>query len=361
MVSSWVIYLTTILLTTIIVGIAEKKYYSNKSRRINTKLYFFALLLPASISAIRYDVGTDYMNYYMLKDYYDLNTYINIFDYIKGIEFIPLNILFLGNLFNNEYLFFFITSFMVIFILFLALYKRKNYLPLAYAVFMYLCIEWGSTFNGIRQHMAVVFVLLAYNYLEKKDTNKYIFLTILGGLCHKTAYITFIVYPLVFSKIKKMYKVLLILGCIAVIAFYDKFLVILSGIDSLAKYSQYTSTGEGIGIGVLITNLPLLTVIYIYRKKLIEYRETNYIYIVLIIVGFLLTNLGYLSPFVSRIAWYFSIAQIILIPQLICLTKNKLENLVVKVGIVLYSLGTYIYIYGLLGNHDIFPYQTIFR
>lgn len=361
MFESMIIYIGSIILTVTGVTIFENKYYRDSDRKIYKFGFFCMAIIPIIISSIRYDVGTDYHNYYNDFYYYKFTGLGDIQNYTKGIEYIPLLIRYItNNIFKNPYIFFYITSIIINICVFIALYKRRRYLPISYSMLMYLCLHFGSSLNGIRQYMAIGIVLIAYTYLENKNLKMFIIAIVIAGLCHRTSYIVFLLYPLTSKKIKSIYKVFLIIGCIGLILGYDKFIQLLGEFDMFEKYTIYASDEKSMGIGLIIMNIPIFIILLLYSKRLKAYNSTNDMYIFFIIIGFFLKFLGYLSPFVSRLALYFDICQIILIPQLLCISRNKFENLMVKHAIVITSIFIFVYKYIILGNSEIFPYKTIF-
>ena len=364
MIESWFIYIISILSTSIGVKVFENKHYINNTKKFYTIGYFSMSLIPIVLSAIRYNVGTDYINYYNQFYLMKFNGISEITKYKGNIEIIPAFIRYLtNNIFNNPFIFFYITSAFVIISVFIAFYKRRKYIPVSYAILMFLCLEFGSSLNIIRQYMAIGIILIAYTYLENKSKFKFIIAVIIAGLCHRTAYSLLIIYPLVsirHKEIQKIYKILLVIICIGLLIGYDEFLSTLTSISVFERYRAYASNPTDIGIGVFIKNLPIFIILLAYGNKLVKYNENNRTYIFLFIIGFILRYIGYISSYVSRLSLYFTVTEIILLPQLICIEKNKDKKFIIKIGLTIYSLIKFILIYGIYGEAEIFPYKTIF-
>lgn len=363
MISSWLVYAGVIGISFLLVSLAENKGYINNQRKFNKVLFTIVLSIIVIFCGIRYDVGTDYMSYYNEFIGFKFNSFVDIIGYLENRELIPLIIRYISNnILHNEYIFFFITSLLVVGSIFLSIYKRKRYLPIAYSLLMFLCLDLGASFNAVRQYMAIGLVTIAYFYMEKKEIKKFLLMVILAGLCHSSAYIILMVYPISITKfnIDKIYKSLIIIITIITIFGYNSIIKLISSIDIFSRYSRYLSNDIDIGVGLLLMNIPILLVLLLYGRKLIKYNHSNKIYIFLFILGFLLKNLEYVAPFAGRIAWYFSIAQIFILPQLICIASDKLERFIFKLFIIGYAIFQFVYMYGIQGYHEIFPYTTIF-
>ncbi|HFC9370165.1 TPA: EpsG family protein [Enterococcus faecium] len=69
------------------------------------------------------------------------------------------------------------------------------------------------------------------------------------------------------------------------------------------------------------------------KKFLLEKKNENKLFILLLFFGVLIGLTGFTSPFIKRIGIYFDILQIVLIAELSNIFSDKFQNLLVKYGI----------------------------
>jgi len=304
---------------------------------------------------------------------WDLENYCNMyhnpgmlaFNWIE--PFLIFSVKFLNYFSSNCILLFAWYQFWTVFFINLAI---KNLSPKSYgfSFFLYLMIPtfFLNSFGvEIRQVLAVAILLYAISLLLKGNTKKSLIFFALSISSHYSAVfaviIIFVLYGLFkFLKNKKniTFSLLGLLLFLALIIPYGAInLSSLSSIIPIEKYQYYfTQTMPVPFLELLIYNLLAFIALFVGIKS--KDNEKKFI-VFLFIAGVLLLNLLKNYEIVTRIFFYFSILQIILIPFIV--SKIKPREVCFLLFIAIYFLE---FIYGLYyitpyGEYAYLPYKGI--
>ena len=182
-----IVYLIGFILTIILLYISE---YKVKSKRKKFLLRVVAVLPLLVISAIRYNVGTDYDKRYV-QDYINLSKGIEVTNLEIGFKAIDYMCL----VFTKEpFLLFIITSTIILSIIFEVIYKKSINKILSIIIFFFGGYFFG-TLNLVRQYVAVALVMLGYQFFTSDNKKKayigFIICAILAFLMHSSSIICF--------------------------------------------------------------------------------------------------------------------------------------------------------------------------
>lgn len=316
---------------------------------------FLSLLPLLIISAIRYDVGWDYIDIYtngfimIGKGYMPYYFSEKPFDYLVKIIY---------NLSNaNPNVLFIVCSIITFIFLSLAIRDQSKNVVLS-IIFLFMIRYYFLTLNIVRQGIAMSILLYSLKYLKEKKYKRYILFVLLASCFHQLSliYIPLIyVYNINFKK-KKSYALILIYGLMVAVAFFL--------IMKYTKYGKYVNSkfnGHQLLIHELILETVLLFMCF-YNKKNINFNEGyEKIYLMFLLISFIVSSLAFVIPVADRITWYFYLTDIFLIPILINKTKNRKEKMLFLV--VLFTITSItIYMQTAIGDsYSILPYKTIFN
>ena len=135
-----------------------------------------------------------------------------------------------------------------------------------------------------------------------------------------------------------------------------------TGNETLVYYSYYfLQKGDGgISIAYFLRVLPTILPYFLLVKKIKEDKEIYLIYN-MFIIGAILTLLGYLTTtFGERLALYFTVFQIVLIPYYIRISQKRANKVTLLLLLIVVSVGTWYYDYIYMGREETIPYKTIF-
>ena len=372
------IYIITFLITILLVWLAENKAKSRKNKII---LLILAVVPMFFISAIRYNVGTDYEKRYV-ADYYTLLEGKNVGNLEIGFKAIDYLCLFFT---KEPYLIFVITSLIILAIIFEVIYKKSSNRILSIIIF-FLGGYFFATLNIIRQYISVAFILLGYQFLMSENKKKayigFVICAILAFLMHSSSIICFIIILLTKKNIMDARWVIPL--SILILILNKNIMVILTPIIKNTRFNVYLTgkftTGE-LSILQIVENLIIYLAMYFsyyFEKK--QGKELDKQGITLLNIqglALLLTVSGVIHTLFIRMAIYFVAFQIISIPYFFSIlqfntitdkiNKKFKKNLKTKtVEIIIYScivLGfsaMFIYTNILNNDNEVLPYKTIF-
>lgn len=372
------IYIITFLITILLIWLAENKAKSRKNKII---LLILAVVPMFFISAIRYNVGTDYEKRYVV-DYYTLLEGKNVGNLEIGFKAIDYLCLFFT---KEPYLLFVITSLIILAIIFEVIYKKSSNRILSIIIF-FLGGYFFATLNIIRQYISVAFILLGYQFLMSENKKKayigFVICAILAFFMHSSSIICFIIILLTKKNIMDARWVIPL--SILILILNKNIMVILTPIIKNTRFNVYLTgkftTGE-LSILQIVENLIIYLAMYFsyyFEKK--QGKELDKQGITLLNIqglALLLTVSGVIHTLFIRMAIYFVAFQIISIPYFFSIlqfntitdkiNKKFKKNLKTKtVEIIIYScivLGfsaMFIYTNILNNDNEVLPYKTIF-
>lgn len=360
-----IFYNLILFLSTFFVWLSEKG-------RGNTEKYFFlfcAFLIVFIPSAIRYDIGTDYLNY---LDIYN-NEWFENYKYKEPL-FYFINF-FLKELGAHFQWLFVVFAFIFTFVVFTA-YPRKGAWLLH---FLFFATLFYFSFNVVRQAIGLCWALLAiFYFFEKRYFLFFMFIGIgsafhqsiifiaIAGLCAliplnihlKTRVIPiFFIGFIVFTFLSMNY----------VLTYIEQILNLL-GFAQYANYFQnkthFIARNFGTGLGVLV-KLCFSIYIILNAKQFVVINKNYWLLIILIFIYAISLVLASNIIIFGRMADTFVIATIIGAYLLFLLPQNRQINRLVLLLFMAFLCMAYIYsgfgIENSYANPKRNPYQTIFK
>lgn len=336
--------------------------------RLLKKLGFFILYMWLfSLSALRWNIGTDYKNY--VKQYFDINN-AGYWDpkieplYYLLVRFTKLSV-------DNVQLLF--ASISLITILAYWCYSKKQNMLLA--IFCFYTVLYLPSYSLIRQALAVCIVIIASQYVIEGKNKKSIFMVFIAAGFHYSAllFIPFILLKKI--KIKSLIGLSLLLALIFLTVYYNIPRIILnSSLLQSTKYGVYSNnifsnpTELGTGLGVIIKALPAIIFIVIAdlfgwtnkeskKDKVYFLLWVNYAYLTAIILSLSVQIFNRLSDF-------FMFVPVITLCEIYNLIKNKNNRFIIVGVIAMLLLINFILLIiknpsSNLGGLGISPYQSI--
>lgn len=353
---SVIIYILTIAITVFFTWNYEKKA-DTKLKKI--LLFLTIIAIPVIISTFRYKVGIDFDNY---KEYYD----IILRRFHAGekmppqfeIGFIIVNLI-AYFIFNNAQGAFFLISLMFVVFSIGGIIKFKDKISIPIATLIFMTFYYSASFNGARQLLAGSIVFYGLSYLLNKKYLKYFFFVIFACLFHKTAMIAFLFYFLVPKEKNKLdyydkkFNICVMLSII-LLPLIKKIMELIC--NNLNFYSSYFSIEPDRSIYFLLYILPPLTVLLLFRKRIIEKDSKNLFWIRLMILQLPLQFAGCFIAYIDRLSLYVSISQIIIMSLLYKEIEGKYKTLI-KIFIIVWYIFYYVFVYIFLNGNGVYPYN----
>lgn len=228
---------------------------------------------------------------------------------------------------------------------YLAIIAIVQFIPVSYIIgkysrnvvfsyFVFACLGFYiHYFSGIRQMLAVSFILLAFDQFYQKRMLWFVIIVLLTATIHSSSLLFLLVWPL--SKIRMSF--ITALSCIlAMIAIMPLYRTILSGTLAIffdARYESYLES-EGSAITMFIMYVFFLLLSFINKDDSPKLQLLR----LLLLLGVGGQSLGVLgSGAITRIGYYFNIFLILMLPEIVFSFKSKSDrDLIQLVSIILF-------------------------
>jgi transmembrane protein EpsG len=305
----------------------------------NIKLLITIGLQLFFISAFRAkDVGIDLQRYIPRYNLIASTEWKDIFSLRHVVDFEYGYILYnkvISTLFKNEQALLIVTSAIVTFSFSYFIWKYSKIPWLSFYLFITLGF-WGSSFNILRQYIAMSILMFSIKYIKNRNLLKFLACLCLAISFHTTSIFYIILYPLYNIKINKIHITLLSFIAIVNMFATEYIIKLIVGQTSYSKYFQ--DIGSGLGHGSGEGNLAILVLVIIcvlFFRKLVEDSNSNInLWLNMLIVAAFLNILALDLGIFERVMKYFMIAIIIAIPNTIYSLKQLEMRLIGKTLVI---------------------------
>jgi len=325
------------------------------------KLHIFIFILFLTIGGFRYEVGADWFSY---RDIFIEN---NISFSIENLLTDPLFYLLqrLCYILENSFsLFIFITFFITFYFKYVVIKK--------YSINMYmsLIIYFSGIFlifdiNGIRQGLALTFVLYSFRYIFERNFLKYLFFVFISSFLHLSAIIVLPIYFLYNTKMTNKKYILfsfvfIVLGLSisnVIFPFIDQFIINTGYSGRLDYYSNsvnYTTTFNFFDIASIRRIVLWIFILFTtWKDNSIQTMFYKNVYMFSLLIFY--SSLNSLEV-AYRLSYYYFLVEIFIIP----ISINSIKNIGLKRIFYMLFLLYYFYMafklisnpYGMLDNYN---------
>ncbi|WP_353479629.1 EpsG family protein [Priestia aryabhattai] len=330
-----------------------RRYLNSK---LNNLLVLYLYLTLSIVAGIRYYVGTDFQLYQGI--------YNNSNNIKYSSEFVEIGYIYINRMFYN-----FNLSFQF-FLIIVALFINFNFIRGAYKYtndvigVLFFFVTTGiyfSTYNIMRQSIVVSILFICFSLFIKKRYTLFVAIMGLSFLIHRSIFIVLII--LAVSTIKlRVNPLKFFLWSLAFVTLFVNFSsnnIVMKIFYVLPdKYQMYSSSIGNIG-GINYFNLLLpsilLILVFIFYKKLISKNAINKFFVKIFFVFYLLLIISTKYLDFYRVAAYFEISQLILIPEILMLIKLKEKWFIDLCVVIVFSV--FIISKLILGHYGVVPYN----
>lgn len=346
-------------------------YYKNNIFKKSQIFLFLFLVSPVIlIYTIRYGIGTDYF------------AYRNIFDKLHNVSLQTYNRLHSSNIGEfyvepgyfvlNRYLSFSYGSLLClcsIIMLGLVYYGSICTAPkinLAFVVFIYFCTQFIYSMNGVRFAIALTIIFWGIQFIIRKNIVGWLFCIFLAMGFHKTSIICVPLFFCADFKNKHFNKIRDFLLYLFVLFFPLIVNWLLFIVSKMSIFSRYFSVGQ-YALGnfsfkpmFLFHIVPVFLPLLILKKKFILKDTIASVLFKISLFEIPLRELGSFNTWLTRLARFPQMIQLILVPYILFSIKNPKKRMFLKVYYILWYL--FYFVYGTIVNDagDSLPYQSIF-
>lgn len=326
-------FLTCIMAVNVKPVIAAEGTDAYLRRKALNRLYLagiFAVLF--TVSALRFDIGNDYAQYTLTAH----EAYVG--GYVVTETGFNLLVKFLYTLFNAECyeVIFAIFAFATLSLFLRVLYRDSADFSQGFFLFMMLGLYF-QTFNTVRYYFALSVAFCSMRYVLEKDYVRFCFFILCAALFHKSVLLVLPVYWIASFAWKRWVYALGMAVGVACFAAQGVLLKL-----ALALYPSYRNTIYLEGGMSLTSVLRIFVVIVLYLwfmrymgngflqhrdyPKLRFYGQLNFL-------AFLAATFFSFLPVVTRIVYYFSVSQLLMIPLMVKNIKDDVVKLKFKLAV----------------------------
>lgn len=286
-----------------------KSILPQKKWQYSLATIFFVLLFI--VSAFRDGMGTDYKNYQLL--FYD---YLNSGDAViqrlePGFKLIFEVVSFFS---YDSRLFFVITSFLILFFYFFGFLKYSRSVLLSIFLFVTLYYYFNSL-NTVRQFVAMALIFcFSTRYLAERNLLKYLISVVFASLFHLSALIMLPAYWLC----KKMsFRAVILLFIFLPIFFLSYDLIANIVFKIIPSYQVYSDYEIGSSSAFIVIQIVFFIFIFIAYKHNKNWTNVELLSFNLSLISLFLYILSYKNAIFLRVATYFGMYFMILVPAVL--------------------------------------------
>ena len=331
--------------------------------RPNRIFWVLSLMVPLLVSALRWQVGTDYPIYVFLYDSFgQIDSFAAFFREVLNIEpsYIILN-LFVRVIFNSYIPVFFFTALLILGFFYRAIEDYHMQSSVMLAVFVFLCLLFATSLNIMRQMIAIAIIFYATRYIFARKYGKAAIWMLVALSFHYSA---IVILPFWFLRGERRWQkntrialfALLVFIVIGDLMFHSFF----AQLPLFGLLAQTTAEGASLSYGLLLLRLPIIIPVIVFRKQLIEADKRNYYWIILMIFEVAFSHLGYIFDVFNRFALYFAVSWVVLLPALVRCMKTRSARYRMGIYILLVVVVLWLYNTGYKNYGDVLPYKSIF-
>lgn len=268
-------------------------------------------------SALRFDIGNDYRQYTQTAHEAFVGGYVvteSGFNWLVRIIY---------TLTGGEYYEFVFAVFAFVTLVFFlkAFYEQSVDFSFSFFLFMTLGLYF-QTYNTVRYYLALAIALYAMRYVLNKDYLKFIFWILLASLFHKSVLLTIPVYWAASYAWKKwmiVSGVLFSVGC-----FLGKSIILKIALWFYPSYENTIYLEGGTSPISIVRGLLVLGLYFWYRKHTSESEDREFrLYAQLNLLSVVVCVFFSFLPVITRIAYYFSVTQLLMLPKIVYGIKEE--------------------------------------
>lgn len=351
-----VTYIIMLVFSIAMLLIAEK---FKEKKIIKIIAYVLSGLSFFVVSAIRYDVGTDYLFRYA-PDYINMGQGIDIANLEIGYKVIVWICL----LITKDYaILFAVTSAIIIGLTFYTIFKESPYPVLS--VIIYFCAGfYFHSLNLMRQYLAISVLLFSYKYLIDK---KYIYFAIgvfIAFLFHSVSIIFVFALLLCDWEVFDLKRTIIVSLLLFIFGKYIWHYVI----DLIVNHTRFATyigskfDKSKLRIYDIIFNAILYLIIYYLYKNTKDVGRKEKFFLNMQACSLFFMILASTMYLLFRFSFIFGIFSIISIPYFLKKSDIETKNKLVVLIVLFVTLGWNITRTNIIGNTDeVKPYKTIFN
>nr|WP_238942613.1 EpsG family protein [Planococcus beigongshangi] len=343
-----------IIILLLVMTIVKLILYKRRKSMIFIFIMSVLLFLIASLKSVKFAPDViNYINHFnKIGNQSTLSIWTNFLNGSVKDPFFDFLLKLFSNLNINHFTWLALFSFVFLVSIAILIYRYSSDFYLSYIAFISLGYFFFSL-TGLRQSLAMAFIILSYKYLREKKFMPFLFIVLFASLFHSSALIFLIAYPLSFVKIGIKHLITLLITLLTAVFFGDFIRSLINSVgwnDSLISYAEREVTLNYSGF---IIQLSIFIFCLIYKNKIIQQNPKDITFFNLIFIGLIFQSFTIVVAEFFRVSLYFSIFNIILITKAIMLENDKKARVLIYF-LILFALVVYIFWSGTFFSYEFF-------
>jgi hypothetical protein len=234
---------------------------------------------------------------------------------------------------------------------FLSRYSKEAFMSIA----MLISLGYFQfSLSGLRQSISIAIILFSYKYIKEKNPLYFLGIVLTAALFHNSALVFIIAYPIAHWKISLKHFIILISSIFTMLFFGEVLLgVVLSVLEFeflSVRFNAYLGNQSALSLSGFVILFSIWLFCYLIYKRYDSHDQLA-VLLNIVFVGLIFQSLTPIVGEFFRLAMYFSIFSIVLLPNSILLIKSVNFRAIVYMAILalllLYYFLAGVYNYGL--------------
>jgi len=178
-----------------------------------------------------------------------------------------------------------------------------------------LCIYiYTFILQGLRQSIAMAFILMSIKYVYKRNLLGFIIMVTLATLFHQSAKVFFIVYPLYNLKVSNIYFLIIAVSFFVARFFSSIVSVILNKLVTDSRFSDYLQGRENMYSATSFFVLGAIFIFcYVNKDKLLKKNPQNQILYTISMLSLVIQSTAGIVAEMFRVSYYFNMFNMLLV------------------------------------------------
>ena len=244
-----------------------------------------------------------------------------------------------------------------------SIWDKKDTIHVGYAALVFILLFYPTSFNIIRQYMAIGIVCISYKYIFDRKPVKFGLCILIAFSCHSSA-IAFVPAYFLWTKDGDIVNDWRLWSVLAITLLLSLSLDRLMGsglfAGDLERFEGYLDSDSGGRNRDFILNALVMVLLLPLMKQLNMIDKKNKFYYVMLIMQCIIGITGFNSPFIKRVGLYYGISEVFILGAIPCLKMENKTKKMIKTILIIYIIGRFVLVDYILNQPKIIPYKWVF-
>lgn len=296
-----------------------------------------AALVLMLVAALRWNVGSDYGQYFENYDSYKLSFFADLRAFnepgIRGIAWLVSKVA------DSPDVFIAAASLLTVGLMLFTITRYSIAIPMSYLLFIFVG-AWHGSFNGIRQFLAAAIILAGHRTIVERKPIRFLLVIAVASAFHISALAMLPLYLLPNRRLRPAMIVLLVGASLALLYSSNAALNVVGLVKDadIASVGSYATNAIN-PLRILVAVLPVA--LYFTKSKNTE-QDGEWFYRNIIVVNAVVMLAASLSTYLGRFGIYTSVFLPLAIPRLVDFPDRQLTTTLRALTLLLFAFYWYV-------------------